>query len=578
MRFWAVPACAVIAAVAYAGGTGTHTSITIWASASPQAAAYGGLQYGGTTPTSGAMITEQRDVEVAANGEVRITGVPATVDPASVQLRSVSDAGGVTVTEQRFVPGATTPDEILTRHIGDQINVVTQKGEVNGVLRSVDAQAIVVEVGTGDQRKLQVMRRDGYVQDVRLPANANVDKPSLVWRLAAKKPGKHTVEVSYRAEGMSWTADYLAVLDDGAKTVDFSAWATVKNATNATFDNAELTLVGNGTTPITALNPIYAQQRAPTAPTRFVVPNAVKLGAGESVQVELLPPRVGAKARSVVTFEAMTDPSGNFQAFAATDCNQLSTSTGAGRAEVVVEVDVPASSPLPDGRVRLFKRTQARLEVVSEDPLRSSTGVARIRLSPDNDIVGERHATSCNYDERAHTIKERIELKLDNKGKQAVDVVAREFMWRWPMWKIDAADESPRGTKAAPQTHEYKVNIPAGGHKTIAYTVTYSGVVMRWLIVLAACGGPRPPRDIAADRRRHLAVSRSRARAAAPRARSAGHADDRDRESGGRVDRRAGRHRRSRRHDDQRDARARDESDPAAEAGRRRAQDRSRLQ
>jgi hypothetical protein len=474
MRFWAVPTCLVIAAVAYAGGTGARTQITIWASAQPQVAAYGGNAYGGMTPTSGAMITEQREVDVTANGEVRIAGVPATVDPASVQLRSVSDAGGVTITEQRFVPGATTPDEILARHVGDQVTVVTQKGEVAGVLRSVDTQAIVVEVGTGDQKRLQVMRRDGYVQDVRLPSNASFDKPSLVWRLAAKKPGKHTVEVSYRAEGMSWTADYLAVLDEGAKTIDFSAWATVKNATNATFDNAELTLVGNGTAPINPLTGTY-QQRVPSAPIRFVVPNAVKLGSGESVQVELLPPRVAAKARSAVTFEAMTDPSGNFQTFQATDCNQLSTSTGTGRAEVAVEVDVPAASPLPDGRVRLFRRAQGRLEVVSEDPLRSSTGVARIRLSPDNDIVGERHQTSCAYDERAHTIKERIELKLDNKGKQAVDVVAREFLWRWPMWKIDAADESPKGTKAAPQTQEYRVNIPAGGHKTIAYTVTYSG-------------------------------------------------------------------------------------------------------
>ena len=45
-----------------------------------------------TTPT-GAMIVEHREVDVAATGEVRIAGVPATLDPASVQLRSISDAG-----------------------------------------------------------------------------------------------------------------------------------------------------------------------------------------------------------------------------------------------------------------------------------------------------------------------------------------------------------------------------------------------------------------------------------------------------------------------------------------------------
>src|SRR5262249_33052283 len=150
--------------------------------------------------------------------------------------------------------------------------------------------------------RLQVMRRDGYVQDVRLPAGAGVDKPSLVWRLAAKKPGKHTVEVSYRADGLSWTADYLAILDDTAKTVDFSAWATIKNSTNATFDNADLTLVGTGST-ATVANPYgLAVQRPLPPPTRFVVPSAVKIGSGESVQVELLPSKAGAKARTVVLY------------------------------------------------------------------------------------------------------------------------------------------------------------------------------------------------------------------------------------------------------------------------------------
>jgi hypothetical protein len=468
------------AAVSYAGGSsGSKTSITIWATnsnptAAAQLAAYGGQGYGTYTPPTGAMVTEQRDVDITAGGEMRITGVPSTVDPASVQLRSISDAGGVTVSEQRYVPGASTPDEILARHIGDAITVVTPKGEVAGTLRSVDAQALVVEVGTGTDRRLQVMRRDGYVQDVRLPAGTSIEKPSLVWRLSSKKAGKHTVEVSYRAEGMSWTADYLAILDEGAKTIDFSAWATIKNATNATFDNADLTLVTTGamspTAPVTAYQ--LGVQRPQGAPARFIVPSAVRLGSGESVQVELLPSKLGARARSVVTFEAMADVSGNFQQFQALDCNQLSTNTGTGRAEVALEVDVPSKDALPDGRVRLFRRAGSRLEVVSEDPLRSSAGVARIRLSPDNDVTGDRHAVTCNYDERTKTIREKIELKLENKGKQGVDVVAREFMWRWPMWRLE--DEQPKGVKAAQQTQEYKVNLPAGGKKTITYTVVYS--------------------------------------------------------------------------------------------------------
>ena len=481
-RTWVLPAIflpAILGVIAAGAtdaysGVGAHTSITVWAAAPPTVASYGGLSYGGHTPPSGAMITEQREVDVDG-GEIRIMGVASTADPASVQLRSLTDST-IAISEQRFVPGATTPDEILARHVGDTISVVTTKGELTGVLRSVDAQALVVEVGTGEQRRLQVMRRDGYVQDVKLPGTS-VDKPSLAWRVATKKKGKHTVEVTYRADGMSWTADYLAILDEDAKAIDFSAWATVKNATGASFDNVELTLVsGGGSPPPLAANP-YAvtSPRQSATPMRFVVPTGVRIGNGESVQVELVPPRVHAKARSVVTFEAMPDPSVNFQAYPATDCNQLNAGGGAtSRAEVAVELDVPSSGPLPEGRVRMFKRKSDRLEVLSEDQLRSSAGIARIRLAPDNEITGERHAVSCNSDERTRTIHEKIEVRIENKSKQAVEVVVREFLWRWPMWRIEAAEESVRGVRGGPQTQEYRLTVPAGGKKSVSYTAVYT--------------------------------------------------------------------------------------------------------
>jgi len=464
----------LIALLAGASDASPRTTVTIWAAAPPPAATYGGVTYGGYAPPSGALISEQREVDVQG-GELRVSGVAATIEPTSVQLRDLTDPAGTTVREQRFVPGAITPDEILARHIGEAITVVTAKGELAGTLRAIDAQALVIEIGSGDQRHLQVLRRE-LAQDVRLPAGASADKPSLVWRLAARKPGKHAVEITYRADGMSWTADYLAILDDAQKTIDFSAWATIKNATGASYDDAEVVLVSGGVggpqtdavTPYVSVPPRFA---AP--PQRFSVATPVKIGAGEAVQVELLKPRVAAKARSVVTFEAMPDPSPGFQAYPGVDCNQWNATTSStGRAEVAIELDVPTTAPLPDGRVRMFKRKGERLEVVSEDQLRSSAGVARIRLAPNSDITGERHAVQCTYDERARTIHEKVEVKLENKSKQPIDVVVREFLWRWPMWHID--EEPVKGARAGAQTQEYRVAVPAGGKKSLTYSVAYS--------------------------------------------------------------------------------------------------------
>lgn len=220
-------AAAAVAALALASdaapggpapGGPAPTRITVWGAAQ----AFGGATY--AAPLSGAMITELREVELGCGGEVRLAGVAATIDPASLQIRDLTEPG-TAITEQRFVPGATTPTELLARHVGDAVTVITPKGEVAGVLRAADEQALVVETGTGDQRRLSVMRRD-FVQDVRLPAGAG-NQPSLVLRVAGKKPGKHAIELTYRAAGLTWSADYLAILDEAARALDFSAWATV---------------------------------------------------------------------------------------------------------------------------------------------------------------------------------------------------------------------------------------------------------------------------------------------------------------------------------------------------------------
>lgn len=502
-RLRALAAASVLALAALgvsqagAGGSGTastppQTSITVWAtSATPNPyayAQYGGYGYGGYTPMAGAMITERREVDVDQTGEIRITGIASTVDPATVQLRSLTDPTGVAVSEQRFVPGANTPDEIIARHVGEQVTVVTPKGEVIGTLRSVDPQALVIE----SNNALQILRRDGYVQDIRLPAGKAVDKASLVWRLVAKKLGKQTVEVTYRADGLSWAADYLAIFDEAAKTIDFSAWATLRNSTGTSFDGAELTLVSGGQTTPTVPNYNYGygvQQPRQSAPvTRYTVPSLVHVGNGESVQVELMPTKLAAKARSVIVYNAAPQAEQqmpSYQTYPNTDCSMLSsTPAGTGRAEVAVEVDVPNGKQLPAGRVRVFRRpakASDRLEALGEDQLDTANGVARISLAAHTELTGERKALpnstsgmTCNVDDRARTITEKIEVKLENKAKAAADVVLREYMWRYPVWHIDPADESVKGVRAGPQLQEYRVNVPANGKKTVTYTVVYS--------------------------------------------------------------------------------------------------------
>src|SRR5262249_2083485 len=97
------------------------------------------------------------------------------------------------------------------------------------------------------------------------------------------------------------------------------------NATGASFESADVTLVDATT----------------KSPARYTIAQPVKLGAGQQVQVPLVPPQKKATAKTVVLYEAIPDLSAGFQGYANTDCTQYNANTGPGTAEVAVEVDVP---------------------------------------------------------------------------------------------------------------------------------------------------------------------------------------------------------------------------------------------
>ena len=440
------------------------TRITIWGT--PRiSGAFGGQSYG-ATPPAGALISDPRELNVVG-GEATLNGVPPTLDPTSVQLRDLTDPDAV-VLEQRLIPASATPTELLGHHLGEPISVVTAKGELTGALRAVDDQSLVVEVGAGDQRQLHVLRRDGFVQAVRLAGGAGwTDKPALAWRLRTTKPGKHSVVIDYRAEGMTWTMSYLAVLDDAGKAVDFAARALVKNSTGGSFERAALTLVAGAPVLPLAGAPIHA---AP--PPAFVVAAPVRIASGDAVQVDLIPPRLAAPVHPVVTFEALRDPAPG-TSDASNDCTRLNgAEPEVARSELALELALPPTTALPDGKVRLYRRHAGATELVSEDDLGLATGFARIRVAPAREIVGQRRATACTIDEHARSLREVVEVQVTNKAAQAADVVVREYLWRWPAWRIEAEDH--KGARAGRQSQEYRVHVPAGGSQRVTYTVVYA--------------------------------------------------------------------------------------------------------
>jgi hypothetical protein len=406
--------------------------------------------------------------------------VSSQIDPSTVQFRSVTDPKGTSVVEQRYAYGLGSPEKLLKRYVNKEITVTTSRGEIKGTLRAVDSEALVIETGSGAGKAVEIVRRGPNLLDVKLAAGDSTlaTEPTLIWKVVSKKPGKQSIEVSYRTAGLRWDADYTATLDETKNSVDLSAWATIHNDTGVEFDDAELVLV-TGILDQAQPQPQYGGYgyvtRAPTVePTSFTVPREVTIAAGGTVQVELMPARSGVAARKVVVYETVLDQSAQWQYSPNTDCYGY-VPANAARGELALEVDTPTKgSVLPEGKVRVFKRKGDGVELLGEDNLKvnASTGSARLRLGADESVYGERRQVECKLDDRARTLREKIEVKVENKGKEAVEVTLKEYMYRWVNWRMDAEDID--GSKAATQTQEYRVKLAANSKKTFTYTVQYS--------------------------------------------------------------------------------------------------------
>lgn len=444
---------------------------------------YGGAGYGGAQPASvdGAVVVEQRRVELPADGELRFPGVAARLDGASVQFRSVTDPDGSSVVSQRFMAGVSGPDAVLAGHIGQPILVVTDGGELRGTLRAHSPTQLVLETDDPDF-PVQLVTRGPHLRDIRFPRGAApfATEPTLVWQVKAARPGPHEVEVTYRTGGITWSADYAAVHDATSGTMDLSAWVSLQNDSGKDLEGAKVVLVEREVGPPQADAYGAMVPRPPTTSWSSALPASVDLGDGTRVQLELFPTLRKARTSEITVYEAQPDYSMYNTQYPNAECYSYSYGTGS---------DAPASSlpryleartgrdpgELPRGALRLYRRgSDGALELTGEDTLDPSRsgGDVRVRLGTSATVKAQRKQVSCQPGTSGRELREKIEITVTNDGKKREQVVVREYMNRWTQWSI--ASETEKGSAVGDSGREWRVAVAPGKSRTLTYTVLYT--------------------------------------------------------------------------------------------------------
>ena len=137
--------------------------------------------------------------------------IAATVNPATVHFRSLSEPSRVSVLEQNYEYDLLEPEKLLRKYVGRDVTLVrtrqvdgsTQEEEVTAHLLSYNNQPvwrINGEIVTG-------LHAD-HIRFPELP-DTLFTRPTLIWSLDNGGATRHRVEAAYLAGKLSWNADYV---------------------------------------------------------------------------------------------------------------------------------------------------------------------------------------------------------------------------------------------------------------------------------------------------------------------------------------------------------------------------------
>jgi len=424
-----------------------------------------------------ALVRETRSLDLPRPGTalLRFMDVPAAINPRTVHLQSLTAPGGLTVREQNYEYDLISPDKLLEKYVGRDVELVEQADDLT--TRTVQATLLAVNNGPvyriGDRI---VLGQTGKVTLPSIPPDL-VARPTLVWTLDAARAGTQEIEASYLTDGLTWSADYVAVIDADDARAGLTGWVTIENRCGATFRDATLKLVAGDVRRVAPPQALElharADMRLKSAAPQFAeesffeyhlytLERPTTLKDNQTKQLTLLQ-AVGVPVRKRLLLVGQPH----------WYRGQFGTLTENEKVAVTLELANAESSglglPLPKGTVRVYKRDRAGAEqFVGEDAIdhtpRDET--VRLRVGDAFDIVADRTQTdyrvlSPRQAESAYAISIR------NHKDEAVEVTVRE-----PVggdWTL--VQSSLPGKKLDAGTLEFEVQVPARQETKLTYRV-----------------------------------------------------------------------------------------------------------
>jgi hypothetical protein len=412
---------------------------------------------------------------------LKFMDIAATVNPATVHFRSLTDPEKLGVIEQNYEYDLLEPAKLLHKYVGKEVTLVRSYQD-SGTTKHEEIKATLLADNNGPVWKIGNDIVTGmFAESYRFPeVPANLfERPTLLMSLENSGARKQQIEASYLASNLSWNADYVLTVGRDEKAADLDGWVTLVNNSGTAFRNARLQLVAgdlnrlpaNGRRDVMALE---AMGKASAVANQFQQENFSEyhlytLGRRSSVedketkQISLLQ-GTGVPVQKLFIVNGQNFYYHNAQ------------NPGAPLKDAVMvyykfknEEKAGLGMPLPAGNVRVYQKdSKGGVLFVGEDRIDHTPKDEDVTIHIGNafDVIAERKQTDYKRIDN-HVWEMEFEITLRNHKDSPITVQVNEPIGGdWEM-----LSSSYKFTKTAAFAAQFNVPVDKNGTSVLKYRV-----------------------------------------------------------------------------------------------------------
>jgi hypothetical protein len=406
--------------------------------------------------------------------------VAASINPATVHLRSLTEPSKLSVLEQDYEYDLLDPQKLLQKYVGREVTLVRAEQEANST-KYTETRALLLSDNNGPVWKIGNEIVTGMASDSYrfpdLPDNL-YSRPTLIWTLDNTGPAAQSVEASYLTGNIRWNADYVLTVGRDEKTADLDGWVTLTNNSGASFENATLQLVAGQLNQVAqtmglakAMNPQMEAAAAPPVTQEnfseyhlYTVTRRTSIHDNESKQISLLS---GSKIPIVKSLVVEGQP------YYFRSPQSLGNAI---RQPVMMyytfknDQKSGLGMPLPAGTVRVYQAdSKGTMQYAGEDNIQHTPKDEDLRIHVGDafDVVCERKEMDYKRINNNNTSEIEYQISLRNRKDDPITVDVREPVggdWEvvnsnFPSSKLDAT------------TIDFQIPVDKDGTATLDYRV-----------------------------------------------------------------------------------------------------------